>query len=120
MESKRESLLPLLILATTMLGGGGGAAAGLAAAGPVASGAGYLLDRGGGRPFAAGLPHVWEATSATLARMEVPLERAERDEQRVEFAATGGGMTISGELTKVTGGGARGAGTGSGGRPRGS
>jgi hypothetical protein len=104
MKPQREATVPLLILLLVILGTSGCVGAGLAAVGPVASVAGYLLDRGVDRTYAAGLPHVWEATIATLGKMQIPVEKAARDEEQGEIVASAGGMTISGELTKATGG----------------
>jgi hypothetical protein len=64
--------------------------------------AGYLLDRGVDRTYAAPMPHVWEATLATLRRMQVTVEKADRDERQGEIRASAGGMTVAGELTKAT------------------
>ncbi len=104
MGPKREAIVPFLILLSSVLGSGGCMSAGLAAAGPVASLAGYLLDRSVDRTYAAALPHVWEATLTTLAKMQIPVEKADRDEQGGEILASTGTMNISGELTKATGG----------------
>ena len=96
-------VLPLLVLLAGALSGGC-MTAGVAALGPLASVAGYLLDRGVDRTFAADLPHVWEATLVTLRQMQIPVDAADRDEQRGQISAAAGGMTISGEMARVTGG----------------
>ena len=104
MKPRKGTALPLLLLVAGALGGGGCASAGLAVAGPLASVASYLLDRGVDRTYAAGLPQVWEATLTTLGRMQVSLEKADRDEQQGQISGAAGGVSLSGEVTKVTGG----------------